>query len=648
MSRTLKSRDGLNGTGIVIKGALPARIREVNKKGLLFIITLLLGMAAASVASAAIIEVSIEGNQSFDPATVNIEIGDTVRWTNNDSVINIVSSDGHPAHTDYPDPVCPNPGCFDSGDIAPAATYSFTFNEYGTWGYHNHIKPGKRGTIVNPAPVPPGEIKKILDTTPPADPAIVINNDETKTALRAVTLMPSVTDGQWVEFSEDPTLKGAPQVHFSNNETFLFTLSDGDGTKTVYARFMDGAGNLSNIASDTIILERPPVLEEITTVGAEAGGEVVADADGDSTVVVSIPPGAVAVETDFAINLFAQRNIFPSAPLAEGFTPIGDVIYDITSSVAGEPVTEFTVPLHISFTYSDAQLLRIDEAMLRLAMYDVADISWRVLEDAVVDLALNRVTYETTHLTRFALVAVADLIPPLPPTNPFGVAGENAVTLAWTIPEADFNHVRIYRSETPEERGTLLAANITEQPFTDDGAQPQQEYTYTFYSVDRSGNISSTGATFTVPAYLSSPSESEVTTSTIEATEIADGNLVRMVGEASVWIVKKVAGFTLLRHVLHPSVPAFYVHLGENFWDIIRAVEGYGLATISSWVRCSTCSSGYQVWEINGDGTRHHLNMTWEQFTTRLGGDAAYAYAAIFEINREELEYYALGSAVLP
>jgi plastocyanin len=78
----------------------------------------------------------------FNPPTLTVQPGTTVRWLNSGS---------HP-HT-----VTDRGGKFDSGDIAPGATYSITFQTPGTYQYYCKHHKGMEGTIVvgDPARTPP-------------------------------------------------------------------------------------------------------------------------------------------------------------------------------------------------------------------------------------------------------------------------------------------------------------------------------------------------------------------------------------------------------------------------------------------------------------------------------------------------------------
>jgi hypothetical protein len=95
-----------------------------------------------------------------------------------------------------------------------------------------------------------------VDMTAPTG-SIVINNGAAKTASTSATLTLLATDGG----------SGVAQMRFSNNNTAWsawepyatrrtgWTLTSGDGLKTVYGQFRDVIGNISASCSDTITLE---------------------------------------------------------------------------------------------------------------------------------------------------------------------------------------------------------------------------------------------------------------------------------------------------------------------------------------------------------------------------------------------------------
>ena len=78
-------------------------------------------------------EVSMEGI-AFQPAEVTVSAGDTVTWTNNDSVGHDVTADSFSSG---------DPGGMASGD-----TFEQTFEEAGTFDYVCTVHPGMEGTVV--------------------------------------------------------------------------------------------------------------------------------------------------------------------------------------------------------------------------------------------------------------------------------------------------------------------------------------------------------------------------------------------------------------------------------------------------------------------------------------------------------------------
>jgi len=76
----------------------------------------------------------------FSPASVTINKGDTVKFTNNDSSPHWPASNPHPSHTDYPG--------FDAlKPIPPNQSYSFQFERLGKFGFHDHLDPSLGGSI---------------------------------------------------------------------------------------------------------------------------------------------------------------------------------------------------------------------------------------------------------------------------------------------------------------------------------------------------------------------------------------------------------------------------------------------------------------------------------------------------------------------
>ena len=88
-------------------------------------------------------------SSGFSPKILEINSGDTVTWINRDSSSHWPASAVHPTHTVYPEPG----GCIGSKfdackGLSNRESYSFTFDEEGTWKYHDHLNPSSTGTII--------------------------------------------------------------------------------------------------------------------------------------------------------------------------------------------------------------------------------------------------------------------------------------------------------------------------------------------------------------------------------------------------------------------------------------------------------------------------------------------------------------------
>ncbi len=103
------------------------------------------------------------------------------------------------------------------------------------------------------------------DTTPPTG-SVTINGgaSATNTAAVALTLAATDTSGPvaQMQFSNDGTTYSAWEAYGTSR---TWTLTSGDATKTVYAKFKDTAGNVSAPVSDTITLDMTPPSLSITS-----------------------------------------------------------------------------------------------------------------------------------------------------------------------------------------------------------------------------------------------------------------------------------------------------------------------------------------------------------------------------------------------
>ncbi len=91
----------------------------------------------------------------YAPDTVTVKKGDTVTFENKGTIATWPASATHPTHTVYPGSGIEKCGTGEQAGIFDACrglnaleSWSFQFNEVGTWKYHDHLNAGKFGTII--------------------------------------------------------------------------------------------------------------------------------------------------------------------------------------------------------------------------------------------------------------------------------------------------------------------------------------------------------------------------------------------------------------------------------------------------------------------------------------------------------------------
>jgi plastocyanin len=130
----------------------------------------------------ATVTVLMQQNQTFSPATVNINVGDTVQWTNSSaSLSHDTQDDGF--------------SIWNSGLLSPGQTFSRQFSSAGSFAYHcNPHLPGMRGTVnvsaaANNPPVvtPSGSALNYVEDqgARSIDPTISVSDSDSATLVSA-------------------------------------------------------------------------------------------------------------------------------------------------------------------------------------------------------------------------------------------------------------------------------------------------------------------------------------------------------------------------------------------------------------------------------------------------------------------------------
>ena len=177
--------------------------------------------------------------------------------------------------------------------IYVVANYYYTYSyccSYGTWGNcngyctgYNYYTEQLSSTIT-------------LDTTPPSG-TVSINNGAKYTNSPDVTLNLNADDPDYTVTSMQlMNLDGGWTSPMPYSSSVAWTLPSGDGLKQVYARFIDEAGNYSNVVTNTIFLDSTPP--------ASSPSSPISPLKGFSLTAIDVP-GATWTEAD-GINSSGQ------------------------------------------------------------------------------------------------------------------------------------------------------------------------------------------------------------------------------------------------------------------------------------------------------------------------------------------------------
>jgi glucose/arabinose dehydrogenase/plastocyanin len=133
-SFTNATSSGTSSTGIVANATNTAAIGQKN-------------ITAVSIEP----DASDLADKAFNPSIVNIKVGNTVVWTNNDSVIHTIV-EGSPslpsaASTIRPEASTTSMG-FQSGFLSQGMTFKHTFDKPGTFNYYCSVHPTMIGKVV--------------------------------------------------------------------------------------------------------------------------------------------------------------------------------------------------------------------------------------------------------------------------------------------------------------------------------------------------------------------------------------------------------------------------------------------------------------------------------------------------------------------
>lgn len=360
-----------------------------------------------------------------------------------------------------------------------------------------------------------------------------------------------------------------------------------------------------------------------------------------------IPAGAFLGEDGATVSLSVEEQY-----TGDKAAQVVGLVYDISATEAdGDPITVLSGDIVVRLPYSDADVaaFMIEPEDLALAFWNAETNSWQVLADSAVDRVAQTISGNIGHLTRFALVAPADIQPPDPPYGIAVRAVSGGHEISWSNPTYDFHHTKIYRSQTQGALGGLIADYLVKTAYTA-AAAANQAYYYTVRAVDLSGNESTNTTQYTAQGPVTAPSPKELGPQTVPVFTAAtdsfspeslqpsyqkhpNGSLLQAAGEERIWIIKN--GYKRL--VVDPKVLGFYAHLASAPVVHVSKTE-LDQYKRSAWVRYVNAPN---VYEVNDDASKHWLDMSAEDFT-----ETGRRWEGVFIVNKAEADFYQPGPNV--
>jgi len=278
---------------------------------------------------------------------------------------------------------------------------------------------------------------------------------------------------------------------------------------------------------------------EVSATSSEGGIVSKVNSDG-SKAKVELPAKALSKNATVSISPESKTVVVSSHPTPSDKNIVGGYVYNLTASTGVEAVNTFNKEVTITLTYTDEQVIGLNEGTLKIYYWDDSSSEWVELKNSVVNTKANTVIATTTHFTYFAIM------------------GE-------TTPSVNIAD------------GDIIQAKNSENPF-------------------------------------------------------------------AVYVVKIVGDTKYIRHIVSVEIFNHYEHLK---WENLKQVDSLDGYSLSGWVRVNTGPNGTaaptdKVYEINGDQTKHWVNMTAEQFLSHGGSESA-----VYNVNQDELDLYTTGPDVV-
>ena len=249
----------------------------------------------------------------------------------------------------------------------------------------------------------------------------------TYTSTQSVTLS-SLTSGATIRYTTDgstPTCASgtlySSALSVSSSQTIKAIACKGDSGASSVASFaytISEPTSTSAPGGGVVTPTMPVTATGQVTATAAAGGKTTLTTPEGTKATVVLPANAVAADTVVKIEKVETGTIIIAAPAPTSKTIVS--AFNFTAIAAGRAVTTFARTVTITLTYTDAQVVGLDEASLKIYRRD--GTKWVVLP-STVNTATNTITATTTSFSYFAIMGEPSVItPPAKPITEMTVA----------------------------------------------------------------------------------------------------------------------------------------------------------------------------------------------------------------------------------
>ena len=339
-------------------------------------------------------------------------------------------------------------------------------------------------------------VSALNDIEGPTNGSIKINDKEGVTNNRNVALTLNATGATKMKIWGDGEFTTSTDGYIDYESPKAWTLSEGDGLKTVYAKFKDSLGNESDTFEAKIYynhISDDPVKTDLESPSSEYPytGEFTATNYDEVKMDATI-----SAETFMTVSKYSAN---PTSDLPSGITTLNKY-YDFSMPDS----SKINLPIKIKIYYTATDLINAgisDENKLTGIYYwDFNANSWKLFSNTGVDTADTGIYagYIWADVSDFSLISLtpvtggADLTAPAKITNLKATSGNGEVTLNWDKNDEAVGYYVRYRKSTTNDNDQYTTIYLTGKDTISTkvtGLENNTEYEFGVAAKDSVGNI---------------------------------------------------------------------------------------------------------------------------------------------------------------